>query len=121
MREARWHITCLQIRDLQKKPTQITWQNSARYEAERQELFNSISGGTLLKKIDKYNRHELTNALLFGEMIHNSDRYEHNVQLKILSSKIFVELNALSTIKSLSEMNPIFLTFLHLHRTFFVI
>ena len=48
------------------------------YDAERQELFNSISGGTLLKKIDKYNRHDLVNALLFGEMIHDSDRYEHN-------------------------------------------
>ena len=47
------------------------------YEVERQELFTNISG-LLIKKLDKYNRHDLVTALLFGENVHDSDRYQHN-------------------------------------------
>ena len=47
------------------------------YDVERKELFTSISG-ILIKKIDKYNKHDLVNALLFGEKTHDSDRYQHN-------------------------------------------
>ena len=46
-------------------------------EVERQELFTNISG-LLIKKLDKYNRHDLVTALLFGENVHDSDRYQHN-------------------------------------------
>ena len=47
------------------------------YEVERQELFTNISG-LLIKKLDKYNRHDLVTALLFGENVHDSERYQHN-------------------------------------------
>lgn len=50
------------------------------YEVERQELFANISG-LLIKKLDKYNRNDLVTALLFGERIHDSERYLHNKQL----------------------------------------
>ena len=47
------------------------------YEVERQELFTNIAG-LLIKKIDKYNRRDLVTALLFGENVHDNERYLHN-------------------------------------------
>ena len=47
------------------------------YAVERQELFTNISG-LLIKKLDKYNRCDLVAALLFGENLHDSERYQHN-------------------------------------------
>ena len=47
------------------------------YDTERSELFTNITS-LLAKKLDKYNRNDLVSALLFGENVHDSERYQHN-------------------------------------------
>ena len=49
----------------------------------------SLCQSVPLEFLQQYNRHDLVNALLFGEMTHDSDRYQHN-KLLFLSVQNFL-------------------------------